>query len=439
MRNQPARDLREASGDERGHVINGLRTAGALTWVSLAFAGSYLAFFIYPVFWSGQAMQFFVYLPAIDPIGADLQQMLSYSREWLIAGQSPYIGNNLYPPLATVLFSPLLALDFRAAYAVMTVLTLACFSVATLALPLRLRGHTAAPLIVLVFATALTSYGLQFELERGQFNVIAMSCCLVAVWLFHERPRLRWLAYLLFTLAVQLKVFPFIFIVMLVSDWRDWRGNVRRAIALSSANLALTFVLGPAVFMDFIAAVSAQTSSPLIWLGNHSVRSFVASAVDILAVRGWPEVRAMAPFAELGLLSSVGVCLAVLVWGASRRSSTGLSVPALMGCTLAALLIPSVSHDYKLPLVAGPFALLMSDPAFDLSGRNVTRHLRLRVNGLTFIAAMAYCSTLVSMSNKPTVLDNNLPALLVLLVAATLLSVTSQPIGAAHDESRGAA
>ncbi len=41
-------------------------------WLFLAFAASYLLFFIQPVFLTPGAIKFFRYLLAMDPIGADL-------------------------------------------------------------------------------------------------------------------------------------------------------------------------------------------------------------------------------------------------------------------------------------------------------------------------------------------------------------------------------
>ena len=58
------------------------------------------------------------------------------------------------------------------------------------------------------FVTGLTSHGLQFELERGQFNVVAISLCLLAVYIFHYQVKYRHFGYLLFLVAVQLKVYP---------------------------------------------------------------------------------------------------------------------------------------------------------------------------------------------------------------------------------------
>ena len=77
-------------------------------------------------------MEFPAYVPAIDPIGVDLQQMLSYSDSLFTARQTPYIGFNLYPPLASVLFIPLLTVEFSLAYKIVTlvnVLSITCLSI----------------------------------------------------------------------------------------------------------------------------------------------------------------------------------------------------------------------------------------------------------------------------------------------------------------------
>ncbi len=63
---------------------------------------------------------------------------------------------------------------------------------ATLYVPLSMSpGKRVTPELLVVFATGLISYGLQFELERGQFNVIAVSLAYLAIWMYHSRQWTR--------------------------------------------------------------------------------------------------------------------------------------------------------------------------------------------------------------------------------------------------------
>lgn len=391
-----------------------LADASPLPWVMAGFAVSYILFFVRPVFLNpARLMQIYEYLPRINPIGADLRQMLSYSESWFIAKETPYIGYNLYPPLASILYTPLLVVDFATAFAVVTLTTIACYLFITLLMPLLADAERKiSPLLMLFFITGLSSYGFQFELERGQFNVIAVSLCLLAIWIFHYRHKYRLLAYILFSLSIQLKVFPVIFIVMFIRDWRDWKNNIRRVLGITAANLALLFVLGPPVFVDFLKAVRAQTVNPGLWTGNHSVKSFVAGIMGE-ARASQAGASEYSSLIQVAILAFIAACILLVVVKAYQERNGGLNAYLLLACTLGALLIPSVSHDYKLSILAAPVALLFHRRRPFAANGNL--RLQAIFGLLTFVFCVAYSSTLFSYTNKPALLDNNLPALTVML------------------------
>ncbi len=391
----------------------------SFTWVLLGFLVPYLLFFIYPIFFSASTMQFEQYVPAMDPIGVDLRLMLSYSHSWWVEKASPYIGTNLYPPLASVLFAPLVRLPVALVYRLMTAVTLVCYGFAAFAFPLRVsKGKQGLPVLVLLFITGLFSYGLQFEIERGQFNLIAVACAFAAIWICHYHEKYRYLAYGLFTVAVQLKVYPFVFIVMLIRDWRNWKGNIGMCLVLSAVNVALLFVLGPQVFVDFIKAIHAQMAKPLTGPGNHSIRS----ALYLIGTYASAWVGGHAGLAELALLALCGGCMLVALVRAYRENESGVNSPLLLACTIGALVIPAVSHDYTLPLLVGPVAILLSDVSYaaERAGR---RNLVLIV--LLLVLSTAYFSTVFPLVNKPYAIRNNCPALFAILLAVAVFAVWS--------------
>ena len=399
-------------------------------WTAGGFLLGYICFFLVPVFFSANVMLFFQQAPALDPIGVDLRQMLSYSHAWWVQHQSPYIGFNLYPPLASMLFTPLLALDFPLAYKLVTLISLVCFIASTILLADSAGRKTpASPLLVLFLTSGLFSYGFQFEIERGQFNLLAMFLCWLAVWLFHHQPGRRLWAYALFSLSVQLKVFPFIFILLLVDDWRDWKGILRRFAWLALVNFCLLFILGGRVFIDFLRALASQTLYPAIWQGNHSIRCFVTQLVDFAVEQGWTQAANYASAAQLFLLACLGICLLLIIWHAFRQNRAGINPHLLLACTLGALLIPSVSHDYKLSILIPPVVGLFVHES-RLEGVQQYPAVRL----LYGVFALVYSSTLFSYSFKPPFLQNNFPALLVLLILTTILSGISKQT---TNETRG--
>jgi len=404
------------------HILNWQ----TVVWCMFGFSVSFLFLFICPVFLNSvHVMQFFKYVPSINPIGVDLSQILSYSESWFFKGQSPYIGNNLYPPLASLLFTPLLLVDFSIAYRIITILTLLCYGFITLILPVFInKDKSFSPLLMLFFITGLFSYGFQFEIERGQFNIIAFSLCFIAIYLYHYYYKYRYLAYLLFSISLQLKVFPGIFVIMFIKDWRDWRGNIKRIFAILAFNFSCFFVLGIQTFLDFVEAIKKQTLKPYIWIGNHSIKSFVMfySKIKNPHIYKWIWIDKYKGLSQLILLASVLLCLCLIIVKMYKRRTTGLNPYLLVACTICAMLIPSVSHDYKLSILTAPVVIALS---LDLANSNTRKRL---LSILLIIAiSVAYSSTLFSYTNKPFVIANNLPALIIMLFAFALLSLLCTP------------
>ena len=360
-------------------------------------------------------MKFLPYIVKIDPIGMDLAQMLDYSRAWFFRGQSPYIGANPYPPLAIVFFVPLLFVEAATAYHLMTLLTLVCYGLCVLVLPRLLLQHDArrVPGLLMLFFSGLFSYGLHFELERGQCNLLAFTCCLSAIYLFYHQRPLRVLAYFLFCLAVQLKIYPAIFVLLFVEDWRYWRESLGRIVGLAAGNAGLLFVLGPRIFQDFLQALGRESGSNL-WIGNHTLRAFVLLA---------PLPYKL--FFHILLFGVVAGCLGAMLYRSYRQGIRGFNAPLFLTCTLVALLIPPVSNDYTLVLLTA--AMSVAFPYTNANAKTVTTNLWRRMStvvyhGLLTGIAFAYASTLYSFTNKPQILRNNVPALLIMLCAWMLVT-----------------
>jgi len=399
--------------------------------VLAGFLLSFVLFFIRPVFLNAEhVMAFPVYIPTGDEIGLDLNQMLSYCESFFINHKTPYIGNNLYPPLATVIFGPLLLLDKIRAYEVITIISVLAYIVSAWILPgLIIKNRQRILIVQLFFLSGLFSYGFQFELERGQFNLIAFSFALLAVYLFHYKTRYRLLAYLLLTLAIQLKVFPVIFLAMLIDDWTDWKNNVKRLAGMIGINILFMFVLGYQVFLDFIRAISKQALHPHITITNHSIKVFVellsrkVGYRDLFLARGMSleQVKALAEYSntfQLGIQIFVFSCLLVILLRAIKINVKGINPYLLSACTILTLVFPSVSNDYKLPLIVGPTAIVLQEWVSQVRKNNATIGLIL----LGFVGSIAYSTTLFSYTNKPLLLSNNLPSLLVILLVVTILS-----------------
>ncbi|HNE03620.1 MAG TPA: glycosyltransferase family 87 protein, partial [Anaerolineales bacterium] len=303
-------------------------------WLFAGFLIVYVLYFIIPIFFSSQVMQFPTYVPVMRTIGGDLSQILDYSKSWAILRDTPYIGENPYPPFVAVFFTPFLFIPFSLAYKFIVFLSLLFFVLGIVFLTVQFKNDSNFPFIFsFVFFTGLFSYGLHFELERGQFNLIAMFFCYMAVWVYHSHNKFRYLAYILFALSVQLKLYPLIFIVMFVSDWKDWGRNVKRLLLLCVGNFALFFILGTKIFSDFVAALRKFMLAGSVG-GSHSIRAFVHMLVDLATENNWIWMRDYSPSIQLILLIIVLTCIFVVLVQTFKQNSGKINPQLLLACAL---------------------------------------------------------------------------------------------------------
>jgi len=414
-------------------------------WILSGFLICYLLFFIGPLFLSSNSMQVFQPVPAAQHLGIDLKMRLSWSEYSLDPSlPMPDGDGTVFPPFANLLFAPLLGLDFPTAYRLLTVFTVFAYVSLTIWLPALINGqHRLHPVAVLILATGLLSYGLQFELERGQWNVIAVFLALTAVWIFHRHRNLRVVAYVLFVISVQLKLYPLVFIVLLVSDWRLWRENFIRLGVLAVVNVLLFFIQGVRVFWIWMSGLTDWSASTWIWEGNPSIRSAMTLAAQLADRRGWEGLASSVGIIVAALSLVVVVSLIAILLRAHRRRTAAPSPYYMLAASIGCLLIPSGGYDYRLTILGAPLVLvfLAEDGA---EGAAVAR-LGLAARRLAILLlAVAYATTLFPYTQKPFYLANNFPALLVMLLVVTCLALTSQQsapepsvLGAAHAPSHG--
>jgi hypothetical protein len=399
-------------------------------WAVVGYVTAYLLLFALPIFLnSDRVMLFPQYVPIEKPIGYDLHWMLRSARSWLSGRFEP----DFHPPLTWLTLAPLASIDPDAAFAMVTGITFLSYLVLTAGIPVWMNpGRLSTPMLVLMLVSGLSSYGLHFEVERGQYSVFAMTLTMLAVWLVHFHRRWRWIAYALFTVAVQIKLFPAIFILALVRDWRDWRTNLKLLLGLGMLNFALLFVFGTKGVQMLLEGLTSLALPGMPWRGNHSIHSFVVFTIFVITdmkpgVYSWLRAYSEAIQAFLSLL--VAGLLALTAVMTNRQPGKGPSGYLLLACTLAALLIPSVSNDYRLAMLAGPAAIVLCREGFTegMRGR------RLPIGLLVLLFSLAYSSTLFSFTNKPLLLENNLPALMIMLIVTAVWALMDR--GGAQEPS----
>lgn len=390
-----------------GEAIAWVLNQPILTWVMLGFFAAFLLCFVAPAIYNPdlQFHYFTDYIYGREKVGFDTRLILEHIGHWYTGEQTP---KYLFPPLTTLLFTPLLLLRFPYTYYVSTVVTLVSFVLLNLWLPWRFLQKGERSLIPLLFAVTAVSYGLQFELETGQFYTLAMLLSAAALYIFHKQPAWRIFAYILFCVSVQLKVFPAIFVFLFVDDWRDWKTNLKRFAALGLANFLLLFLLGFSYFQLFVTRMLGSMGNLEVRY-NHSITVFVH---NLALTHDW--AAANADGLRIGLTLYFLICFAVTLFLAWKRKTRGLDVTLLMVSLIGGLILPAISHDYNLPLLTLPFLLWTS--GLILPDKPWTRLLAI---ALLLSAAFAFAVTLFPSNARPAALENSLPALMVILTAVT--------------------
>jgi hypothetical protein len=353
-------------------------------------------------------------MPA-DIIGNDLRQIIEFSSAFFKDGISPYTGYNYYPPFTTIFFAPLMFFSQYTSYVIISVITLIFYGFYLIFFSKKFSNRKKLNEIFLLFIiTGFISYGFQFELERGQFNIIAIFLCVTAIYLFHFKPKYRILSYILFTFSVQLKLYPAIFIVMFVDDWNLWKDNFKRFLLIGFLNTSALFVLGWNIFIDFFKYVFIFSSTPVTWTGNHSISSFIVliteKSVERLGMTWLSWTKELGSYAKLFILVVFLLTLLWLIYKTIKNKEKGFSKKLFFVCMVGALIIPPISHDYKLSLLVLPVALM-----FDEMNNKIVSPVSPVTKILIILSSFLYSSTIFSFSNKPVFFSNSFPFIFLLL------------------------
>jgi hypothetical protein len=356
---------------------------------------------------------------------------LMQTTQYVILEGHTLLGS-YYMPDSFYLFTPLALLDYALAYNLFIVIKTGVFITITFLLPVLAfsKKHTDFALFFVV--TGLFSFGMQFELDRGQWYTLVYGLLIFSLWLFHRYYHhrwLRWTAYALFCMAVQMKLTPALFVFLFIKDWRDIRKNMIRIYTLGIVNVLLVFLVGFSSALAFIHSILtvSKVSGSYCWFGNHSIPCLVILA----QAQSFIDIS----HANTPLILIVVACIGLLMYRAYRthksRHASGIDPFLLIGFTLAALLIPGENHDYT--LIALPMVLsvainiLLSVPEYKVDGIDLA------------ILSFFYTMTLISYQYKVgslISLSNCMP-LLFMLVYLTVIAMRSGNINHANIPESG--
>jgi hypothetical protein len=204
---------------------------------------------------------------------------------------------------------------------------------------------------------------------------------------------------------------------MFINDWSDWKGIIKRFSSLFVFNFILLFVLGYQTFLGFIEKISKLISNPGTWIRNHSITGYVSNQTNPIE---W--IRPYSSLIQLFFLIIFCLFLLAIIYKTYKGRENGLNPYLLLACTIGALIIPSTSHDYKLSILAGPIAIVLLDIKTNADSRKKIISIP-----LIFLTSLAYSSIQFSQEYKPIFLQNNFPALMVVLFLVTYLYYLRDP------------
>jgi Glycosyltransferase family 87 len=407
----------------RRQIANYLLNLPLLTWIILGFLITFFLFFPHLIFLHpSMMMQFNRDIPvAIMSMNTDFIGITAFSYAWLHTGVVPTI---IYPPLTLIFFAPFTLVSYETGYKILVGIILICYLSTTLIFPRWInQNKKTSAFDILILVTGLFSYGLQFELEQGQWNLIAFSCSVAAIYIFHKQPKYRWLAYLLFSLSIQLKLFPAIFVFTLIEDFSDWKKNIQRIVSLGVFNILALFILGPNPVLNTMGALkilSQKTSQNYTSRFNLSIPSFTSF---FLSKNIFPRkhvilwLTANSWLLQLLFFTVFGFCFLTILFQAYKKNVIGFNPYVFLACFIGACIIPSISLDYKLSMLPGCIAISIPEILLYKAGKNQPLDIL-----LVFIFSLAYSSMLYLYTYKPKIVGNNFPALMLILIICTISS-----------------
>jgi len=186
------------------------------------------------------------------------------------------------------------------------------------------------------------------SLERGNIDAFAAILAMLGLWSIVRRPTSVWLPAIAFSLAAEIKVYPAVLFLILI-----WRFRWKSLLPLVVCNLILALSAGPTNLTNYVHSGMHSMAQGADWVGNSSAHSFSTWVA-------WLHPSYL-PRLPVPLLIAVPlVVLAVTAWPLWRRRDHAATV--LMFCAMVPVMcaVPSVSHDYKIVLFAGPAVLLVA-------------------------------------------------------------------------------
>jgi hypothetical protein len=293
------------------------------------------------------------WVPSWHWLGCDFDINYHGSRAWL-AGSDPYQGYHKgteelpydHPPLVLALFSWCGLLSHQAAVLVwLSALALIAVLGGVACWRHRARlGLTNVPL-PFILAAVLLSYPVLFEMERGNWNMLALLLIVLGAWALRSSTLGGdYLAGLCLAVAAWIKVYPGLLLLGLLA-LRRWRA----ATVCVAAGLAIGLVNVTGA-LEFAANIreSAIRSTPDLHGGFFTCSHTLSGCWNLFCSHlglSWP--------ANVPGAAGWGIVVLPQVLWVSRRvrlaaDGARLIYPYLLWLTAAATFLPAIANDYNL-------------------------------------------------------------------------------------------
>lgn len=213
-------------------------------------------------------------------------------------------------------------------------------------------------------------------------------------------------------------------IVLATLIWQNWKENLMRFSAIGLANVMLLFLLGLRYFSSFLDHMLNSVHDGESNAANHSIQSFIwflrMSGMGIFnEQRQW--IAGHSGLIEAALYIFFGVCFLSVLVNSYIKNSRGFNFDLLLLCTIGGMTLPSVNHDYTLPLLALPFALSLST----WHSRNYIWSTTITIL-MIVVSSFAYSLTLFPIEHKPLYLQNSLPMIFLIMAIVTIQNLAQK-------------
>lgn len=303
-------------------------------------------------------MYFVEVAPRFNPIGIDLRWLWQAVQDWQNAGfQFSDKATQHFPPFILIIFSWLSAFNFQDAYKLHSTTVLLVYLATALYLPYLISTRlncgwqgwlTSLPFTLL----GMSAYGMQFEIERGQWNLLSYCLSLSAIYLYKSGDSKRILgAIILLTIAAQMKIWPALFFILFVYKSQSYLEIMRISILYGLVNTALLLCFGFDAFLGFFDSVMAIGDATNLGVAQTSI-----AALLWLVERDYPSYLILSEILVALLLFSL--IATVVYMSLTKKDLMHGQEFMIFFVMLLTLVLPGHGNDYKLSMVPVTLAIM---------------------------------------------------------------------------------